>query len=1642
MLHRTNARMAVVALAMGFVLMATSWAYAANIQWVGDVDDLWLGGTAGVNTNWSNDDYPVHNDNARIGGASSLANPVTIQGGDLIPDDPGHTDPDLLGHIWLGGNASQMGTAGDGFLKITGGTVNLATNKQFHVGADGYSGWVEQTGGDVNGGDFNLRVGANGPGEQGTYLLKGGTLNVGNRNADIGRTRNDSGGVGVFEQSGGTFLTASDKDLNLGTDSNATADGDGSYTLTGGGSATTPALDVDNLNIGRKQGPGAVNPRLAGTGSVLIDISVARDPGVPDVNLRNMVELQSGSFELKNGIVDMTVNNGKNFKVATEGDNNSDPDRTAILTVSGGVLNIEQHLNVGTGNAGNNSSGTVNIFGGQINTGAAAGGTGGGNFDVRRGTVTQTGGDVDLYFDSSNNGNLDLATGENHSATYTMTGGSVEADQINVATGKNSTATLSFTGDTLTAHAAIDVATGEGSDGTFSYNKAGGSLGTGTGSLNIATGNTSTGTFTFTGEDLAVGNDLQVGTGEGSLGPDVPTTGSFTYNGGTTGTLSVGAAFNIGRKQGPGAVNVHGAGTGTVVIDTQATGSTIGGNVNLRAGSFDLSNGTLTLTGNGKDFAIATDGDAGSDPNRTATLTLTNAVLNIEQHLQVGSGTADNDTAGTVLIDGSQINTGAAAGGTGGGNFDVRRGTVTQTGGDVDLYFDSSNNGNLDLATGENHSATYTMTGGSVEADQINVATGKNSTATLSFTGDTLTAHAAIDVATGEGSDGTFSYNKAGGSLGTGTGSLNIATGNTSTGTFTFTGEGLAVGNELKVGTGEGSLGPDVPTTGSFTYNGGATGTLSVGAGFDIGRKQGPGAVNPAGAATGTVVIDTQATDSTIGGSVKLHAGSFDLNNTTLTLTGNGKDFNVASAGDNNSDPNRTATLTLTNAVLNVEQHLQVGSGTADNDGAGTVLITGSQINTGAAAGGAGGGDFDLRRGTVTQTGGAVDLFFDTSNKGNLLIATGESRWGSYEISGGTLEAFDLNMGRTQGDNVVANTQMIVDGTSAPTTVTLQGDLDLRSGTFDLRDGTVDVLRNNKAVKVGSGGGGGADPNRLARLILRDGALNVDAGLNIGNGSQLGTGIVEIYDASLTTGAAAGGTGAGHIDIRNGSITQTGGAVDLVDDALTGRGDLLIASEGSTRKGTYDISTGSLEVGEIKIGRNQNDTLEDPKLIVQNAATTVRAWNDVDLRSGSFELKAGTVDILDESAPGPKRNLGVATGGGGLADPNRTARFSMTGGVMNIDQDLTVGSDGTWNGGAGIYNTNGTGTVDVSDGTLTIGVGASANGTFNIRRGTVAISGGTVSCSGAGADVQIATGGHRDATLSISGGAVGPFDELKIGRDDNGAIGNDGQRLDGTAIAVVDIIGGGATRLEFDNTVNLRDSDSAKLRETIAFNGLTPLVQTATNKDINLQANGIYDVAINGGIVVSHTDTFRALESGRDILDNAQFSDHALWDKALAGDTGGGSPRTLDLVLDPAAHLGILNDPQAIFDPTTSGWLNVNNHAGDPLWYDLIMTTTAGGGLEDLAQWMNEQFARVPGSDVVATTEGGHVYVLSPSGLVPDDDSFLAFDFTDYDGLRDSETLVYGAAQMGVLEDVIPEPATLALVGVGLLALLRRRRKR
>ena len=79
---------------------------------------------------------------------------------------------------------------------------------------------------------------------------------------------------------------------------------------------------------------------------------------------------------------------------------------------------------------------------------------------MRRGTVTQTGGDVDLYFDSSNNGNLDLATGENHSATYTMTGGSVEADQINVATGKNSTATLSFTGDTLTAHASIDVATG------------------------------------------------------------------------------------------------------------------------------------------------------------------------------------------------------------------------------------------------------------------------------------------------------------------------------------------------------------------------------------------------------------------------------------------------------------------------------------------------------------------------------------------------------------------------------------------------------------------------------------------------------------------------------------------------------------------------------------------------------------------------------------------------------------------------------------------------------------------------------------------------------------------------------------------------------------------------------------------------------------------------------------------------------------------------------------------------------------------------------------------------------------------------------------------------------------------------------
>jgi hypothetical protein len=545
-------------------------------------------------------------------------------GGDVFVNNP------TFG-LYVGGFPSSGQT---GTYTLDDGTLTVVATT--HVGSDAV-GTFNQNGGVHTSGQLILGGNASG---NGTYNLSGGTLND---NAIIG-----DAGTGVFNNSGGTHNVSGDLVLgNLVT-------GNGTYSLSGTGTMTQTGGGVI---VGRE---GAGNLSVANTGSFTsgADIVLGSHPGGTGIATVGDAGL------LTTGLFGQLV-------VGQDGNGTFTQNGTSVVTAGG--------LRVG---GAATSTSTYTMDGGTLNVYNTAGVTGGSRIGLAgTGTFTQNGGTYNTTFMEI--GGTNFAQGNGGTGTYNLNGGTLVASgTIYTNPQGGSQGILNVAGGSLSAPTIINSDQVNYSGGTIAanlinnadFNVLGGATRTLTGNLtnnaagivNVAVGspltitgvltNATTATITA-GSNITIGKDYNnLASGSGNafdrranvtgagqiIGSNASQTiaGSVVNAGTDTWTLNIG---NVRGGSGPVTQNYQ--------ITNNGTGADIRGAIQT-TGLGNVTDGRLSGSGvtEGNFGPIAAGGNSG---NLSVTLTGPGAAL-IGQKVAVVSN-FDNVATQVINITGGAV---------------------------------------------------------------------------------------------------------------------------------------------------------------------------------------------------------------------------------------------------------------------------------------------------------------------------------------------------------------------------------------------------------------------------------------------------------------------------------------------------------------------------------------------------------------------------------------------------------------------------------------------------------------------------------------------------------------------------------------------------------------------------------------------------------------------------------------------------------------------------------------------------------------------------------------------------------------------------------------------------------------------------
>ena len=801
--------------------------------------------------------------------------------------------------------------------------------------------------------------------------------------------------------------------------------------------------------------------------------------------------------------------------------------------------------------------------------------------------------------------------------------------------------------------------------------------------------------------DLA-GFSSQIGSlaGSGTVTSTVSAAIVLTAGGNNTSTLFSGVS-----QDGNGSLDLTKTGTGTLTLtgaNSYNGGTTISGGV-LQIGSGPASGSIVgDVTDNGN-LAF----------NRSDKIIFPGIVSGAGSLSQLGTGTlaltaADNYTGGTTISAGTlQIGNGGTIGSivgnvTDNGNLAFNRSDMIIFPGIVSGAGSLSQvgTGTLTLTAADNYTGGTTISAGTLQIGNGGIV----GSIVGNVTDNGILAFNHTDNITFPG-------------IVSGTGTLSQI----GTGTLTLTANNIYNGGTIVSGTGTLSVDKDAELgnpTGGITLQGGEL--LTTGAGFTTARGV---VVNTAGAseilaaATGTTATYTGVVSGAgalvVGegahtGSIVLtgnnsYLGGTTINGVTLQIGNGGTSGSIAgSVADNgNLAFNRSDTVTFSGIVS--------GTGTLNQNGLGTLILTGSSTYTGPTA---------VAVGTL-QVDGVL---------GNTAVT----------VQGGAAMA---GQGTIGGSVAIQNGAHLAPGPGAQT---------LNVGSLLLNPTSILDYRLSTPGVIGSG---------VNSLVNVGGNLTLDGVLNVTNGGGFGSGAYRLINYTGTLSDLTLGLGTLPAGFTSANVTVTTGVVGQVN--------LVVSAAGAPTQfwdGSNTVSDGTVHGGA---GIWNNFTTN----FTNAAATANQSWqNGVAVFSAAPGIVTLGDNILFQGMQFTAGGYTIAGAGAFALQPTGTATITTDPGVTATIAAPIAGPGGLNKAGLGVLTLSGANTYSggttISQGILSVasdtnlgnaGVGLTLNG-GELLGGNGFSSARAVGVTGNGGTLSAVTGG----AASFSGNATG-LGNLTIG---------------------------------------------------------------------------------------------------------------------------------------------------------------------------------------------------------------------------------------------------------------------------------------
>jgi autotransporter-associated beta strand protein len=693
---------------------------------------------------------------------------------------------------------------------------------------------------------------------------------------------------------------------------------------------------------------------------------------------------------------------------------------------------------------------------------------------------------------------------------------------------------------------------------------------------------------------------------------------------------------------------------------------------------------------------------------------------------------------------------------------------------------------------------------------------------------------------------------------------------------------------------------------------------------------------------------------------------------------------------------------------------LDVTSGTLKLSGtinaAGTTTVTGGMLIVPLTASLYGGNTSSWTAANLNVLSGGM-LAFNVGGTGEFATTDVTSLLTNLASSSGS----GLRAGATLGfdtTNAAGGTFTVAD-TLADTTGSTGGSLGIHKlGTNTLVLGTANTFTGKTTISGGklsiageASLGGNPSSATADQLTLNGGTLLTTASFSIDDanrGITLGAsgGTIEVDTGTTLTVAAtntiSGGaltkTGSGQLTLagthsHTGLTTVTAGVLRVSNSGALGG-----TAAGTVVNGSVNSTLGtSLDLNGVSIGSGESLTMAsgsltgDSRVTLRTVGTTTNTWAGGVLLTGSkivqFNANTGGQLVISGAITHSSFTGGVTLRGGGTG--------TLSGGVsLSSSTNITVNDGSTWN-----INTTGNtwGNTNVLNGTLVLGISAALPTTtvvnYSGTLGTLKLNGksqtvaGLTSTGGAGSN-KVVGGSATTGALTISNSTVNDF---------------------------AGVLGGTGTN---ENNFSLTKSGvgTLTLTGTNTYTGTT----TITGGSLALGTTGSLasaQIALNGGnFNVSAVSGGYTLGTGQQLTGSGSVTGTVGIDGTLAI---GNSPGTMTFENNLDLNVGSISNFEI------NGFTLGN--------YDLAL-------------------AAVAGSQTV-TFGGGTLNLLFQSGFntegtvkIFDFDTYAGTGFTTFNtsGLASGYSASFDAAN-GVVT-VVPEPRAALLGGLGLLALLRRRR--